>query len=119
TVRLKDALGVNLPGTGGTVTLSLSGTGTLSGVTDNGNGTYTATLTAPAAIGAGTVSAAINGATITTGNQTVSYVPAAAAKYVVTPSSTSPVAGTQVTITAQLADANNNPVTTSAKTVTW
>ena len=40
-------------------------------------------------------------------------VAGAASKYLVTSSSYSPTAGAGVTITAQLADANNNPVATS------
>ncbi|MCZ2473802.1 hypothetical protein G9H62_13230, partial [Aquirufa ecclesiirivi] len=46
-------------------------------------------------------------------------VAGAAAKYLVTSSNSSPTAGGTVTITAQLVDANNNPVTTSGNTVTW
>ena len=42
-----------------------------------------------------------------------------ATKYLVTSSNYSPVAGTDVTITAQLADVNGNPVATSGKVVTW
>ena len=42
-----------------------------------------------------------------------------ATKYIVTSSDNNPVAGTAVTITAQLADASNNPVPTAGKTVTW
>ena len=40
-------------------------------------------------------------------------------KYIVTSSSYSPVAGTSVTITAQLADANNAPIHSSGVVVTW
>ena len=55
TVRLKDAAGNDLHGTGGTVALGLTGTGSLSAVTDNGDGTYTATLTSPTTVGGATV----------------------------------------------------------------
>lgn len=59
TVTVKDALG-NLRSTGGdTVTLS-SDLGSLSAVTDLGNGTYTAILTSGAADGTATVTATIN-----------------------------------------------------------
>ena len=43
----------------------------------------------------------------------------AATKYVVTSSSYSPVAGATVTISAQLTDANGNPVSTAGHVVTW
>ncbi len=118
TVQLKDASGTNLTASGGTVTMTLTGTGSLGTVTNHNDGTYTATLTAPTALGSGSVSAALNGTAITSGDPQVQYVAGAAAKYIVGSSSSAPVAGTQVTITAQQADAFNNPVTT-ARTVTW
>ena len=59
TVRLKDAYGNNLTSGGATVALSTTG-GTLSAVTDNGDGTYSATLTASSP-GSGTVSGTVNG----------------------------------------------------------
>src|SRR5262249_3933065 len=43
----------------------------------------------------------------------------AATKYLVTVNNTSPAAGSSVTATAQLADANDNPVATQGLTVTW
>src|SRR5262249_53516109 len=45
--------------------------------------------------------------------------PGIATRYLVTSSDNSPVAGAAVTITAQLADSNGNPVSTAGKTVTW
>ncbi len=45
--------------------------------------------------------------------------PGAAAQYLVTSSDNAPPAGSDVTITAQLADANGNPVSTAGLTVTW
>jgi hypothetical protein len=48
TVQLKDANGNNLAASGGTVALSTTA-GTLSAVTDKGDGSYTATLTVPTA----------------------------------------------------------------------
>ncbi|HEY2805055.1 MAG TPA: invasin domain 3-containing protein [Gemmatimonadales bacterium] len=120
TVQAKDSLGVSLTASGGTVLLTLTGTGSLSAVTNNGNGTYTATLTAPISVGSGAISGTIAGAAITTGNPQVTYTAAVDTKYVVATSGTTPVAGTQVTISAQLADANNNPVAANpARTVNW
>jgi len=120
TVRLKDSNGNNLVSNGGTVVISKqSGTGTLGATTDNGNGTYTAILTAPAAVGSATIGATLDGASITTGNASVSFVAGAAAKYSVSSSSYSPQAGSTVTISAQLLDASNNPVAATGQTVTW
>jgi large repetitive protein len=50
---------------------------------------------------------------------TTTVNPGPAAKYLVTSSSSSPVAGSSVTITAQLADANDNPVAIPGAVVTW
>ena len=53
-------------------------------------------------------------------NSSVVVVAAAAAtKYLVTSSSYAPVAGTTVTISAQLADADGGSVATAGKVVTW
>ncbi|MFL0163438.1 hypothetical protein, partial [Aquirufa salirivi] len=52
-------------------------------------------------------------------SSTITTVAGTASKYLVTSSSSSPVAGATVTISAQLADANDNPVATSGQTVTW
>src|SRR5213078_4838762 len=57
------------------------------------------------------------GLTGTSGNITTIALPAA--KYLVSSSNNSPLAGSAIAITAQLADANNNPVATPGKTVTW
>ena len=50
---------------------------------------------------------------------TVATVAGAPAKYLVTSSSSTAVEGTAVTISAQLADANNNAISTANQTVTW
>jgi len=75
TVQLKDANGNNLESGGETVTLSQNptGIGTLSTVTDNGDGTYTATLTAPSDTATTTLSAQVNSANITTGDVTIHF----------------------------------------------
>ncbi len=119
TVQLKDALGVNLTASGGTVTMTLTGTGTLGAVVNQLDGTYTATLTAPTTLGTGTISASIGSSGITTGDPLVNYVAGAGNRYIVTSSAATPIAGGAVTITAQLTDANNNPVIAPVKTVTW
>ncbi len=66
TVQLKDAFGNNRTAGGEAVTLSRSpALGTLSAVTDNGNGTYTATLSSGTTPGTVTISGMVNGAGIT------------------------------------------------------
>ncbi len=117
TVQLRDPYGNNLGAGAGTVALSATA-GTLSGVTDNGNGTYTATLTAPTATGSATVSGTLNGSPLSN-TATVAFVPGAAARYTVTASAATATAGGTVTITAQLVDAYGNAVPAAGRTVTW
>ncbi|MHA8104917.1 invasin domain 3-containing protein [Aquirufa nivalisilvae] len=129
-VTLTDANGNAVNATAdGTVTLTRkTGTGTLGGtvtgtitlgssaVTISGV-TYTKAETGVVLTATGSVAGNVNGKTGDSNAFTV--VPGAASKYLVTSSSTSPAAGGTVTITAQLVDANNNPVSTSGKTITW
>jgi hypothetical protein len=117
TVQLKDGDGNDLTTSGGVVTLSTTD-GTLSTVTDHNDGTYTATLTSSTTAGAVTVSGTINGSPMVD-TAAVSFTAGAAAKYLVSSSDSSPAAGSSVTITAQLADANDNPVATENVTVNW
>ncbi len=51
--------------TGGDTVVVTSSAGSLSSVSDNGNGTYSATLTAPSAPSVATVAASVNGTTLT------------------------------------------------------
>lgn len=120
TVQLRDATGANVgTGTGYAVALATTG-GTLSPVVNHGNGTYTATLTAPAGAGTATVSGTLNGTAIAdTAAVTVTAAAGAPSQYVVTSSSAAPAAGGQVTITAQLADAQGVAVAQAGRTVTW
>jgi adhesin/invasin len=64
TVTLRDAFGNALIASGGTVALSADG-GSIGTVTDNGNGTYTATYTSDTSPGDVTVSATLDGTPIT------------------------------------------------------
>ena len=66
TVQARDASNNNILTGGATVVFSRSGTGTISGTTDNGNGTYSATLTAPTGVGSGTITATLNGTSVGT-----------------------------------------------------
>lgn len=74
TVTLVDQYGNRLTDGGDNVGISIqSGTGSLGSVTDNGDGTYQATLTAASDVGSGTIGASVNSQTITSGNPTVVY----------------------------------------------
>jgi alpha-tubulin suppressor-like RCC1 family protein len=73
TVQLKDASGVNLTSSGGTVVIYTSA-GTISAVTDNNNGTYTAILTSAATPGSTTLTFTINGTLATGGGGSASVV---------------------------------------------
>lgn len=66
TVQARDVDNNNETSGGATVVFSVSGTGKISGTTDNGNGTYSATLTTPTAVGTGTVTATLNGTAVGT-----------------------------------------------------
>jgi CxxC motif-containing protein (DUF1111 family) len=81
TVQARDNDNNNETTGGSTVVFSLSGTGKISATTDNGNGTYSATLTAPTGLGTGTVTATLNGTAVGTSvsaNETVAtYYPSA------------------------------------------
>ena len=114
TVQLKDAFGNNLGGSGGIVALGLTGTGSLSAVTDNGDGTYSATLTSPTTVGSGTVSGTLNAAALAaiTG---VTYTHGPAAKIALAESGSN-VAGNAHTLTATIQDANGNTVTSDSST---
>ena len=115
TVRLKDAAGNDLAGSGGIVALGLSGTGSLSAVTDNGNGTYTATLTSPATVGSATVTGTLNAAALAA-SAGVTYVHGAATQITLAESGSN-VAGNAHTLTATIKDASGNTVTSDSSTI--
>lgn len=73
TVKLRDAHGNELTA-GGAVVLITSTLGTVSTVTDNHNGTYTATLTAPTTVGTTKISASVDGNALAS-TVTVQFVP--------------------------------------------
>ena len=66
TVQARDANNVNETNGGATVVFPVSGSGTIGSTTDNHNGTYSATLKAPASAGLGTVTATLNGTSVGT-----------------------------------------------------
>ena len=118
TVQAEDAYGNDLTTGGATVTITqLSGTGTIGLVVDNGDGTYTATVTAPTTTGSGVFVATLNGDPVQNGTAsqaqaTVNYVPGPLAKFAISIASTQAdgvaLTGTD-TVTAQ--DAYGNTVT--------
>ena len=71
TVQLKDASGANLTSTGGNINI-ITNKGTITNITDNNNGTYTATLTSSNIAETATISFTINGTTATGSNSTAS-----------------------------------------------
>jgi hypothetical protein len=122
-IRIADALGntvtsaasisISVSGGGATVIgqAAVNATGGIATFTDaglNGQiGTYSLVY-----------SATLEGTARTT-TQSINLVPGPAAKYVVTSSSSAPTVGTSVTITAQLTDANDAPVSDAGRVVTW
>jgi autotransporter-associated beta strand protein len=127
TLQAEDANGNNVIVGGETVTITkFAGTGTISGVTDNGDGTYTATVTSPASTGSGTFVATMNGAQVQngTGSQTQAIItyagPADATQSALTPTFTSTIADglSIVILTVQANDASGNNLSTGGSTVT-
>ncbi|MCE3203337.1 invasin domain 3-containing protein [Paenibacillus sonchi] len=120
TVKLKDAQGNALTAGGAAVTVAAT-QGTVSPVTDNHNGTYTATLTAPTTAGTATVSATVGGAALTE-TATVQFVagtPSIANSTVESGDASLTADGTsQTTVTVKLKDAQGNALTTGGAAVT-
>ena len=116
TVQLKDKYGNSLTSSGGTVTMSTD-LGTLSAVTNQGNGTYTATLTSGTTSGIATVSAYLGGTQFTdstSGSAAVTFSPSIAVKSTstITAAESSLTAdGSTTTVTVQLKDMYGNNLT--------
>ena len=123
TVQLKDANGNNLTATGGTVTIvkTTGPTLTLTAVTDNANGTYTATVSGTAS-GTATFTASLDATALTHASNpvTVTLTAGAATKLAFT---TQPSASTASGITfvrqpvVTVQDANGNTVTGSTAAI--
>jgi adhesin/invasin len=108
TVQAKDAYGNNLATSGGTVTLS-SNAGTISAVTNGGNGTYAATLTAPTSPGTATIGGTIGGSPIaSTATVTFQALPADHLRFA-SPSTNLATGGT-LTLEVRVEDAANQLV---------
>ncbi len=125
TLQVKDASGTNLSTAGLSVAFSLSGTGTsdgtLSATADNGNGTYTAILTATTAGTARTIAATMGGVAITSALPSVTVTPGAfsATQSQLTTSSATVASGSSATLTLRLRDAAGNALTTGGATVAF
>jgi adhesin/invasin len=122
TVELRDAEGNPLTSGGDVVALSKSA-GSLSPVIDLGDGSYQATLTSSSTAGTATVSGTVNGNTITdTADVAFTAVgpgpPSGATSQITAAPTSIPANGTsQSTITVQLRDASNTPLTTGGDVV--
>ncbi len=122
TVQAKDANGNNLTSGGATVLLATD-LGTLSGVSDVGDGTYTATLTSGTTAGTATISGTLNGVgNAITDTATVDFSAGAAVVGTTTISAaTSPITADGVTtslITVQAEDVHGNALAVGGATVT-
>jgi hypothetical protein len=116
--QLADANG-NAVATAGRV-VSWTGAASFSNATSttNASGVATVTVTAPTTAGTFTVTGTDAGS-FTGTSVSITATAGTASKYVVTASTTQPQSGGTVVITAQLADANDNAISTAGKTITW
>ncbi|MDR9417979.1 Ig-like domain-containing protein [Gracilimonas sp.] len=114
TVQLKDNSGTNLTESAGDVSLSNSGTGTLSAVTDNDDGSYTATLTAPLTAGSAVITADYEGQDLTHSSNpvTVNFTAGSATKveFLQQPGDENAGDVFSPSITVRLLDTNDNLV---------
>ncbi len=119
TVQAKDASGSNLSTGGLTVTLSENGNGLISTITDNLDGTYTATITNTTAETI-TISGTIGGSTITS-TETITFTPGSpdATQTTIDASPTSIVADgiTTTSVVVRTKDAQGNDITTGGATL--
>ncbi|HEX3152800.1 MAG TPA: invasin domain 3-containing protein [Gemmataceae bacterium] len=120
-LTMKDTAGNQEPTGGGTVLFSLgagTATGTFGTVTDNGDGTYSATFNATGA-GTNTIKATFNGSSVTSTAPTITVtVPTAdptKSTVAIAPATLSINGTSTVTLTAK--DASGNPITTGGATV--
>ena len=112
TLQLKDANDNNLTAGSGTIVLTTDA-GSVGTVTNNGDGTYTATFTAPVLAGTAHITGTLNGTAI--GNPaTVTLTPgpvsASHSTVIASSGSASTDTGNTVTVTVTVLDANDNPI---------
>ncbi|WP_379357356.1 MULTISPECIES: invasin domain 3-containing protein [unclassified Paenibacillus] len=119
-VKLRNAQGSDWTTGGHTVAIAATA-GTIGPVTDNNDGTYSATLTAPLATGTATVRATVDGTSLasTASVQFVPGAPSPANSTIQTGVGTLTANGTsQTSIIIRLKDASGNALTTGGSTVT-
>ncbi|WP_421774896.1 invasin domain 3-containing protein [Gracilimonas sp.] len=120
-VQLRDEFGNNLISGGDNVVISRTGTGSLSSTTDNSDGTYSATITAPNNVGSATISASVNSSSITSGDPGITYTFDELSTFLIEASGGGSVgtqtAGTPFDLQITAQDAFNNTVTTFTGTV--
>ena len=120
TVQLETAGGIDLTASGGTVVIATNA-GTVGSTTDNGDGTYTATLTSSNTVTTATLSFSING-TPATNTTTVNFTPivgsVTTSTISATPTSILADGTSTSTITIQLETDGGVNLTTSGGTVT-
>ena len=119
TARLADGNGNSVPQAGQTVTWSSTGGGSFSAATSatDASGVATVTFTTSSGITQHTVTATTGAITGT--SQLIMTQAGAPTQVDVTTASVSPVAGSQVQISAQLLDASGNVVPVAGQSVTW
>ncbi|MEI6363641.1 MAG: fibronectin type III domain-containing protein [Actinomycetes bacterium] len=116
TVTVKDASGTQVPGGGYTTSLSTT-RGSIGAVTDNHNGTFSATLTASTSTGSATISAVVDGQTLAN-TAVVTFTPGALHHFAVSVPAGSKSAGAAFDATVTAQDAYNNTATAFATDVT-
>ena len=123
--QLQDQFANNLTNSGVPLTWVSNNGGSFSGQQNtNTSGIARVNFTTNTQVGTATVTGtddgSVSGGTKLSGaSPLISMVPGAPTQFLVSSTSSNPVAGTAVTITARLADANNNFVSASGKVVTW
>ncbi|UKS25479.1 S-layer homology domain-containing protein [Paenibacillus sp. HWE-109] len=118
-VKLKDAQGHALTSGGAAVAIT-STLGTVGPVTDNQNGTYTAVLTAPTALGTATVQASVGGSALaaTASVQFVTGAPSPAHSTLAAGDASLTADGTsQTTLSVKLKDAQGHALTSGGAAV--
>ena len=114
TIRLRDAEGEQASEGGHEVTLTKAGGGTLTPVTDHGDGSYTGTLAAPTVTGSAVIAALVNGAALNA-RANVTFVPGPPSPVTSTisadPESIPASSDARSTITVRLRDAQENLLT--------
>ena len=119
TLQARDFTGADTTFNGQTVTFATTD-GSLGPVTDNGNGTYSASLTSSVTAGPVTVSATIDGQSVTD-DATVNFTPgpasAATSTLSAAPNAIAADGASTSSVTIRAIDANGNPLTTGGDNV--